>query len=133
MYPPGEGGRFVIVTLMSALVSASMKPSIMAKSGSCSASPSASVAAALQVTLAVVRAPVSSTSAIGPPLAPFAAFQFGRATTPARPGVAIGERSEEHTSELQSHVNLVCRLLLEKKKNDRAMICTRQRPIRQSM
>src|SRR5690242_21442923 len=28
------------------------------------------------------------------------------------------ERSEEHTSELQSHVNLVCRLLLEKKKND---------------
>src|SRR4051812_49679445 len=32
---------------------------------------------------------------------------------------AVGEtapRSEEHTSELQSHVNLVCRLLLEKKK-----------------
>src|SRR4051812_49861661 len=27
-----------------------------------------------------------------------------------------GPRSEEHTSELQSHVNLVCRLLLEKKK-----------------
>src|SRR5260370_29805801 len=25
-------------------------------------------------------------------------------------------RSEEHTSELQSHLNLVCRLLLEKKK-----------------
>src|SRR5690242_20932595 len=29
---------------------------------------------------------------------------------------AAGVRSEEHTSELQSHVNLVCRLLLEKKK-----------------
>src|SRR5690242_513967 len=28
----------------------------------------------------------------------------------------LNERSEEHTSELQSHVNLVCRLLLEKKK-----------------
>src|SRR5690242_21525476 len=28
----------------------------------------------------------------------------------------ILRRSEEHTSELQSHVNLVCRLLLEKKK-----------------
>src|SRR5438477_13209299 len=28
----------------------------------------------------------------------------------------IQVRSEEHTSELQSHVNLVCRLLLEKKK-----------------
>src|SRR5438477_6706354 len=27
-------------------------------------------------------------------------------------------RSEEHTSELQSHVNLVCRLLLEKKKTE---------------
>src|SRR2546427_2525625 len=29
-------------------------------------------------------------------------------------------RSEEHTSELQSQSNLVCRLLLEKKKNNRA-------------
>src|SRR5207237_7904589 len=28
-------------------------------------------------------------------------------------------RSEEHTSELQSHLNLVCRLLLEKKKSTR--------------
>src|SRR5438477_7967816 len=33
---------------------------------------------------------------------------------PARTELAV--RSEEHTSELQSHVNLVCRLLLEKKK-----------------
>src|SRR5260370_2942522 len=32
-----------------------------------------------------------------------------------------GERSEEHTSELQSHLNLVCRLLLEKKKNTQTM------------
>src|SRR2546430_11301167 len=31
--------------------------------------------------------------------------------------VAELERSEEHTSELQSQSNLVCRLLLEKKKN----------------
>src|SRR5690242_21608639 len=29
----------------------------------------------------------------------------------------VAARSEEHTSELQSHVNLVCRLLLEKKNN----------------
>src|SRR5260370_18706821 len=29
----------------------------------------------------------------------------------------VAVRSEEHTSELQSHLNLVCRLLLEKKKN----------------
>src|SRR5260370_30121187 len=34
-----------------------------------------------------------------------------------RPPKTSGEtRSEEHTSELQSHLNLVCRLLLEKKK-----------------
>src|SRR4051812_49565975 len=31
-------------------------------------------------------------------------------------------RSEEHTSELQSHVNLVCRLLLEKKKKTRRLL-----------
>src|SRR5690242_17734725 len=34
------------------------------------------------------------------------------------PSKAEVTRSEEHTSELQSHVNLVCRLLLEKKKTD---------------
>src|SRR5260370_5929864 len=32
-------------------------------------------------------------------------------------GASRSARSEEHTSELQSHLNLVCRLLLEKKKN----------------
>src|SRR5260370_15416691 len=32
---------------------------------------------------------------------------------------AATSRSEEHTSELQSHLNLVCRLLLEKKKAPR--------------
>src|SRR2546427_9179568 len=31
----------------------------------------------------------------------------------------VGKRSEEHTSELQSQSNLVCRLLLEKKKKKR--------------
>src|SRR5260370_28126602 len=34
-------------------------------------------------------------------------------------------RSEEHTSELQSHLNLVCRLLLEKKKKKRTIKHTR--------
>src|SRR3712207_8686950 len=33
----------------------------------------------------------------------------------------VGRRSEEHTSELQSRQYLVCRLLLEKKKNIRAV------------
>src|SRR5260370_22841144 len=31
------------------------------------------------------------------------------------------DRSEEHTSELQSHLNLVCRLLLEKKKKNTSL------------
>src|SRR5436190_14449402 len=34
-----------------------------------------------------------------------------------------GSRSEEHTSELQSHSDLVCRLLLEKKKNTKKQKC----------
>src|SRR2546430_7678817 len=38
---------------------------------------------------------------------------LARPHDPARPG--LGARSEEHTSELQSQSNLVCRLLLEKK------------------
>src|SRR5438876_8418302 len=37
-------------------------------------------------------------------------------TRPRRPRFAGQGRSEEHTSELQSPVHLVCRLLLEKKK-----------------
>src|SRR5688572_31963156 len=38
-------------------------------------------------------------------------------------GVGTFYRSEEHTSELQSQSNLVCRLLLEKKKNTRQPKC----------
>src|SRR2546422_2010446 len=33
-------------------------------------------------------------------------------------GLRVEERSEEHTSELQSRLHLVCRLLLEKKKTE---------------
>src|SRR5690242_21595797 len=39
------------------------------------------------------------------------------ATSAASARRSAPRRSEEHTSELQSHVNLVCRLLLEKKNN----------------
>src|SRR5260370_6327763 len=39
-----------------------------------------------------------------------------RAPRRCRPASTRWSRSEEHTSELQSHLNLVCRLLLEKKK-----------------
>src|SRR5260370_26336896 len=49
----------------------------------------------------------------GETLTPQLAAYFG-----VREGVLVRtvSRSEEHTSELQSHLNLVCRLLLEKKK-----------------
>src|SRR5436190_4532900 len=46
-----------------------------------------------------------------------------RAPQPAPQPVA---RSEEHTSELQSHSDLVCRLLLEKKKNIQPFSPTRE-------
>src|SRR5690606_41197649 len=45
-----------------------------------------------------------------------------RSCAPRRPGSGSAPgspRSEEHTSELQSRENLVCRLLLEKKKDNR--------------
>src|SRR4030066_1443893 len=42
-------------------------------------------------------------------------------------------RSEEHTSELQSHLNLVCRLLLEKTNRRRAPTATRLRTGRKSL
>src|SRR5260370_28736427 len=46
------------------------------------------------------------------------ALRGARGPARRRPSTAArAARSEEHTSELQSHLNLVCRLLLEKKKN----------------
>src|SRR5258708_13702473 len=41
------------------------------------------------------------------------------------PGIASSNRSEEHTSELQSPDHLVCRLLLEKKKKKKNQIMIR--------
>src|SRR5688572_31699927 len=61
-------------------------------------------------------------SAVAPPLEAVLAQRAGRdglvgsVEAVADEGVALA-RSEEHTSELQSQSNLVCRLLLEKKKN----------------
>src|SRR5690242_21205707 len=45
-------------------------------------------------------------------------------TAAADQGSTSPIRSEEHTSELQSHVNLVCRLLLEKKKKQETINTT---------
>src|SRR2546422_2815218 len=41
---------------------------------------------------------------------------IGKSRSVSRSGPATVKRSEEHTSELQSRLHLVCRLLLEKKK-----------------
>src|SRR2546426_6090963 len=46
-----------------------------------------------------------------------AAAELGHGV-PLQHGVKWSSRSEEHTSELQSPCNLVCRLLLEKKKKE---------------
>src|SRR2546422_4582601 len=46
---------------------------------------------------------------------------------PATTGLNNGLRSEEHTSELQSPLHLVCRLLLEKKKNSKPRAHAHQR------
>src|SRR5438132_9249804 len=47
------------------------------------------------------------------------------ATTSRRSRPWVAPRSEEHTSELQSHSDLVCRLLLEKKKEMRVELLHR--------
>src|SRR2546429_6312150 len=50
-------------------------------------------------------------------------YASGRWHTEGRPIVYLSEnRSEEHTSELQSRLHLVCRLLLEKKKHKSAAV-----------
>src|SRR5260370_23242140 len=41
----------------------------------------------------------------------------------------VRHRSEEHTSELQSHLNLVCRLLLEKKKTYSTVDLQNEEPV----
>src|SRR5438034_6641300 len=70
----------------------------------------------------IVRVPASLTRMARPeaPLAVTPASVAGTmpepATCPTAKLPALRKRSEEHTSELQSHSDLVCRLLLEKKK-----------------
>src|SRR2546422_2267176 len=55
----------------------------------------------------------------GPSSAPATAHR--PAPTPNSSVKSRGMRSEEHTSELQSRLHLVCRLLLEKKKRERKL------------
>src|SRR5260370_15861420 len=59
--------------------------------------------------------PGGSSCAREPPMRAWNAIGSSRPATSGR-GKRSSSRSEEHTSELQSHLNLVWRLLLEKKK-----------------
>src|SRR5205807_9027324 len=70
---------------------------------------------ALPISAPPPRSPRQAASAVAPAIS----IRRARSRSPPSPvGVASGprSRSEEHTSELQSPCNLVCRLLLEKKK-----------------
>src|SRR5260370_10905873 len=51
-------------------------------------------------------------------------FNLSTSVFTASKPILNGSRSEEHTSELQSHLNLVCRLLLEKKKKKTDYVST---------
>src|SRR5690606_39325079 len=65
----------------------------------------------------LVRGPTSQCGAGPGTLCQFLTMQItGRSTPGAGVEPLLADRSEEHTSELQSRENLVCRLLLEKKK-----------------
>src|SRR2546425_9579150 len=65
----------------------------------------------------------ASRGTYGASVAGSASLRGGTATTVASgTRVVGGARSEEHTSELQSLAYLVCRLLLEKKNNNRERI-----------
>src|SRR2546429_5802960 len=56
-------------------------------------------------------------------------FLVERSTICCRPArFAISTRSEEHTSELQSRLHLVCRLLLEKKNQTAALSASERSP-----
>src|SRR2546426_7126648 len=70
----------------------------------------------------------------GPPVRPPASFDWKLAQLKKLGFDAMmfhDDRSEEHTSELQSPCNLVCRLLLEKKKKRRT--CPRLAPCQSSI
>src|SRR2546426_7655074 len=70
-----------------------------------------------------IPAPVNATIRLDPSTQPRTLWMSWVIGSNARPDnsrfpqQALLSRSEEHTSELQSPCNLVCRLLLEKKKN----------------
>src|SRR5437763_10039627 len=88
------------------------------------------VCATLAHALLLVAAPVLAQDQTSPPASPAKTATATPTTTQTVPTLlgskitGLKLRSEEHTSELQSPMYLVCRLLLEKKKKERA--CERE-------
>src|SRR3989475_5355803 len=89
--------------------------------------------AALSVSFTLNGSPV--TVEIDPAHRLLDTLRYQLAHTGTKEGCGEGEcgactvRSEEHTSELQSQSNLVCRLLLEKKKQKRVLVVVFPSPI----
>src|SRR5437667_3911435 len=70
---------------------------------------------ALPIWAILSRATIGSTVWVPRRAVPVCLTRLGRRSTPISSARMNSWRSEEHTSELQSHHDLVCRLLLEKK------------------
>src|SRR5260370_19181513 len=72
----------------------------------------------MQTWVQIGRNPASALAKISPHIGSVVSMELSQGTSQTLPTFLAlnGMRSEEHTSELQSHLNLVCRLLLEKKK-----------------
>src|SRR5690349_24197896 len=77
-----------------------------------------SAVALLLASALLVRAEIKTTVNHNPNESATSAFKFKDVPSPSKTDAAKdAKRSEEHTSELQSRRDLVCRILLEKKQN----------------
>src|SRR5207249_7983339 len=63
--------------------------------------------------------PISKRASVLPPIRPFMPANEPPKSRARQSAARSASRSEEHTSELQSRFDLVCRLLLEKKKKQK--------------
>src|SRR3989449_3309791 len=73
----------------------------------------------------IIRSSVAASVARNGPVTPNPALLT---STSSSTSAARSVRSEEHTSELQSRLHLVCRLLLEKKKKNQSEKTTKDKP-----
>src|SRR5882762_10186113 len=89
---------------------------IRARSGSAASTSAVSRSVTVGRSASAPRSASASSAALKGRSAGFSRVSNSRLTCSSTGSGSRRVRSEEHTSELQSHLNLVCRLLLEKKK-----------------